>query len=61
MALWRASGLNDCRNYVVGKNRAFSGVRTVATRAARVLVFSGEVFISTTPAQEKYSGWGLRL
>ena len=50
MALWRASGLNDCRNYVVGKNRAFSGVRTVATRTARVLAFSGELYISMNPA-----------
>ena len=60
MALWRASGLNDCRNYVVGKNRAFSGVRAVATRTARVLAFSGELFISMNPAWEQRIGCGLR-
>ena len=50
MALWRASGSNDRQNYVVGKNRAFLGVRAVATRTARVLAFSGELFISINPA-----------
>jgi len=50
MALWRASGSKDRQNYAVGKNRAFFGVRTVATRTERVLVFSGEFFVSINPA-----------